>query len=352
VRVLVASDSVGSLNSSQASRAIASGWSTADVRVLPVGDSGAGFARAYADLLEAELELAVDGDVMVATATAGGTALTQVSGPGDRSGLALTTASSWPLGKAVAAILRDQRPDRLLVDLGGLQVHDAGAGLLAALGADGDQPLDQGVEPLGRLTSVDLSGPRALLGGTELVGVGPSDQLGQPLVGLRGITSSAGRAAGMDVAVLLATDAALERFAKLTAPEQAAAAGAGACGGLGFAVLALGGRLTTGPALAFDSVPGQRASSGVELVVTGCSVFDFARRGGGVVAAAAELAAGNLSPCVLIAGEVVIGAREMRAMGIEAAYAVRESALDTPTVEVTETELRRTAERVARSWRW
>ena len=33
---------------------------------------------------------------------------------------------------------------------------------------------------------------------------------------------------------------------------------------------------------------------------------------------------------MLIAGEVVVGAREMRTMGIEAAYAVRESSLDAP----------------------
>ena len=87
-------------------------------------------------------------------------------------------------------------------------------------------------------------------------------------------------------------------------------------------------------------------------MLTGCSVFDFARRGGGVVAAVAELAAGSLCPCVLIAGEVVVGAREMRAMGIEAAYAVRESAVDSPAGAVSEAELPQTAARVARSWRW
>jgi glycerate kinase len=351
VRVLVASDSIGSLTSSQAGQAIASGWSTADVRVLPVGDSGVGFARAYADLLGAELEAAADGDVLATIAAAGGTVLTQVSSPDGAHRLALT-ASSRPLGEVLAGILSDRRPDHLVVDLSGFAVHDAGAGLLAAIGADADQPLDSGVEPLGRLHSIDLSVPRNLLTDIELIGVVPADQLSQPLLGLRGITSLAGRAAGLDPADLLATDAALERFTKLAAPEQAAAPGAGACGGLGFAVLALGGRLITGPALAFTSPAGLRARSGVELVVTGCSVFDFARRGGGVVAAAAELAAGSLSPCVLIAGEVVIGGREMRAMGIEAAYAVRESALDVPSGEVAEAELRRTAERVARSWRW
>ena len=351
MRVLVASDSIGLLTSSQAGQAIASGWSAAEVRVLPVGDSGAGFARAYADLLGAELEAGAEGDVLAMTSAAGGTVLTQVSGPGGGHGLPLT-ASSRPLGEVLAGILRDQRPDQLVVDLSGLGVHDAGAGLLAALGADADQPLDSGVEPLGRLNSVDLSAPRNVLTGTELIGVVPATQLSQQLLGLRGITSMAGRAAGLGPADLLATDAALERFTKLAAPGQAAAPGAGACGGLGFAVLALGGRLTTGPALAFASPAGLRARSGVELVVTGCSVFDFARRGGGVVTAAAELAAGSLSPCVLIAGEVVIGAREMRAMGIEAAYPVRESALDVPSGEVTEAELRRTAARVAHSWRW
>jgi glycerate kinase len=351
VRVLVASDSIGSLTSSEAGHAIASGWSTADVRVLPVGDSGTGFVRAYADLLDAEVEAAVDGDVVVTTAAAGGTVLTQVLRPDGGHGLALT-ASSRPLGEVLAGILPDQRPHQLVVDLSGLPVHDAGAGLLAALGADADQPLDAGVEPLGRLSTIDLSVPRSLLADTELIGVVPAAQLSQPLLGLRGITSLAGRAAGLDPADLVATDAALERFTKLAAPDQAAAPGAGACGGLGFAVLALGGRLTTGPALAFAAPAGRRARSGVELVLTGCSVFDFARRGGGVVAAAAELAAARLSPCVLIAGEVVVGAREMRAMGIEAAYAVRESTLSEPTGEVTEAELRQTAQRVARSWRW
>ena len=42
----------------------------------------------------------------------------------------------------------DAGPTGLVVDLSGLAVHDGGAGLLAALGAEADQPLDQGVQPL------------------------------------------------------------------------------------------------------------------------------------------------------------------------------------------------------------
>ena len=71
-----------------------------------------------------------------------------------------------------------------------------------------------------------------------------------------------------------------------------------------------------------------------------------------MVAAAAAKAVELLSPCVVIAGEVVIGSREMRTMGIEAAYAVRESSLDTPSGEVSVPQLAQTARRVARSWNW
>lgn len=350
MHVLVASDTVGALTSQQAGEAIGSGWSGADVRVLPVGDSGTSFLPAYADLLGARVEGAVEDGHLASTAAVDDTAAVHLAGPPTGGGLPVR-ASSRPLGAAMARML-ETRPGRLVVDLSGLAVHDAGAGLLAALGVVADAPLDAGVEPLGRLTRADLGPARDRLTGVELVGVAPAEQLRQPLLGLRGITSLAGRAAGLDPADLLATDAALERFTGLAAPGVSAVPGAGACGGLGFAVLALGGRLVSGPELALTSERGVRARAGVDLMLTGCSVFDFARRGGGVVAAVAELAAGSLSPCVLVAGEVVVGAREMRAMGIEAAYAVRESSLDVPAGEVTEAELRQTAARVARSWRW
>jgi hypothetical protein len=86
--------------------------------------------------------------------------------------------------------------------------------------------------------------------------------------------------------------------------------------------------------------------------LTGCSIFDFASRGGGVVAAMAEAAAAALSPCIVISGEVLIGSREMRTMGIEAGYAVQESLSDRPQGEISEKELAVTARRVARSWSW
>ncbi|MDN5764014.1 MAG: glycerate kinase [Microlunatus sp.] len=351
MRVLICSDRMGPLSSAQAGRALASGWPGAQVRTA--GEAGAGFVEATADGWEAPLQRAVlDGLPVESAVSAAGAAVVGVSRlrapAGDNSPIPYH-ASSAVLGRAVASILREYRPRRLLVDLAGLDVHDGGAGLLAELGAHGEGgDLDAGVAGLGGLDAVNLDEVRRSLAGVELVGVVPTAQRDDLLLGLRGITSRRGRAAGEDVAGLLATDSALEQFTGLVAAELTSVPGAGAAGGLGWAVLALGGTLATGPELALAAV-----QAGLDLVVTGCSLFDFASRGGGVVAMAAALAADRLCPCIVIAGEVLIGGREMRTMGVESAYAIRESRADIATgAGLTETELARIVTRVSRSWRW
>jgi len=352
VRVVVAADRLGALSSREAGTALAAGWSGASTTVLPAGAAGAGFVPALAELLGVAAPSSAVAGVVVTEVRAGDTAGLLVEGAARSSGLP-SAASSAPLGAALAELLAGAAVRRVYLDLAGLDVHDGGAGLLGALGALADVGLDAGVSGLEGLDRLDLEPARGRLAGVELVGVVPASEQDRLLLGLRGITSLRGRAAGVEPDVLLATDAALERLARLAAPDLAAAPGAGACGGLGLAVLALGGRLTTGPEVAFGSPSGTAALRDADLVVTGCSVFDFAARGGEVVSAAAAAAARVLAPCVVVAGEVLIGAREMRTLGIEAAYAVRESTRDEPSGgDVGADELATTARRVARSWTW
>jgi glycerate kinase len=352
MRILVATDSISALSSRRAGEAIAAGWLPGgEVSVLPIGEAGAGFVAAYADLVGAKTSSGKTDDVTVTTAIGPNASAVYVLGTSRLVGIPYEQ-SSRPIGEAIAALLRNSQPARILVDLAGVRLHDAGAGMLAALGATADRPLDRGVRGLNGLSELDLVPAQERMRKTDLLGVVPAGQLDQLLLGLRGITVRAGQEASVEPELMLRTDATLEAFARLASPSHAVAPGAGACGGLGFAVLALGGRLTTGPAIALASPEGREGLRNVDLVVTGCSVFDFASRGGGVVAAMAEAASTVLSPCIVIAGEVLIGSREMRAMGIEAAYAVRESALDVPRGEVEEKELASRALRVARSWFW
>jgi len=359
VRVLVATDAIGALSSLRAGQIIASGWARESVLVVPVGEAGGGFVSAFGDQLGVRLELWAAGTATVTWAEHGGVA---VLGGTDQALVSdVENRSSVVLGQALSRLLAELRPRKVYLDLGGWAVADAGAGLLAALGAVADRPLDQGGAGLVGITQVDLGSAQAALGQAELIGVVPTAEKGRHLYGLRGITSMRRDAASTDPESILRQDTALQRFAALTAAEQGTKPGAGACGGLGFAVLALGGRLATGPAIGLGLAEAEAAISeapgflarGLDLVVTGCSIFDFATRGGGVLTTVAERASGSLSPCIAIAGEVIIGSREMRAMGIEAAYAVRETTRDQPdSGPVSEDELGDLARRVARSWTW
>ena len=163
MRALFASDAIGPLASAQAGEVLAGGWAGADVRVLPVGTSAAGFTDAYADLLGVTVEQAMAGESVDQHRASAGVAVVHVSGPAFGPGIPYA-ATSRPIGEAVAGVLRDGRPEQLVVDLGGLGVHDGGAGLLAALGATADRPLDLGVQGLVGLSRLDLSAVRAALG--------------------------------------------------------------------------------------------------------------------------------------------------------------------------------------------
>lgn len=351
MRVLVATDRIGALGSAAAGATMGAAWAERGhtVRVVPAGEAGQGFLSAAADQYGLSVRVTVQGDVVTSTATGDGMALLRVEDPEPGSGLPLTRTSA-ALGHALAGVVGSRRPRRVLIDLTGSKVHDAGAGMLAALGAQADQPLNTGPNGLAGLHHVDLKAPVDRLVGVELIGVVPTEESSRPLCGLRGITSWRGREAGLDPAVLLQVDKNLSTFAELAGPDAADRPGAGACGGLGFAVLALGGRLRTGTSLALDDALDVKVPARFDLVVTGCSAFDFGTRGGGVVATAAARAADYLAPCVVVAGQVLIGSREMRTLGVEAAYAVHDS--DAGGYDVTEVELARTAARVVRSWSW
>jgi glycerate 2-kinase len=359
VQILVASDRIGALSSSRAGEVIASGWPAASSRVVPVGEAGRGFVQAYADACGVETDTVADESGVVTLAAADeGAAMSWEPATAPTEPIPYA-ASSWAWGEALRDVLA-RRPPVVYVDLVGPVVHDAGAGALAALGASADVSLDDGVVPLSGLSRLELAPVRALLAHTELartelIGVVPEAELSARLLGLRGITARRGREINEDPATMLRIDAALERFATVAGgAEIAGAPGAGACGGLGFLVLALGGRLVTGPSVTLNTLPRRLRP---DLVLTGCGVFDFAHRGGGVVAEVARLASGVLAPCVVLAGEVYVGAREMRALGIEAAYAVRPESGPAPAgapVDASpgEDDLATLARRVARTWSW
>ena len=171
-----------------------------------------------------------------------------------------------------------------------------------------------------------------------------------PLTGLFGAIKTYGPQKGIAEDRLPALDGMLEAFAAATDRRTSLEKGAGAAGGLGFALLLLGASRRPGFDVVAEAVDLAARARVVDLVLTGEGSFDFSSRSGNVPYGVATVAAEALRPCVALAGRVLVGSREMRALGIESAYSLvdlvgEEQALGDPAGS-----LARLAERVARTW--
>ncbi len=359
MRVLIAPDKfAGTLTAVEAAGAIAEGWARRapadELDLAPMADGGPGFVDVLHATIGGELSVVtVSGPfgvpVPATLLQAGGTVYVESA---QACGLELTgrdrpeEASSYGVGELVAAAA-GSGADTIVVGLGGSGTTDGGAGLLAALGAVSDVDLRGGPAPLAQAKAIDLSAARDRLAGIRLIAASDVDS---PLTGLFGAAKTYGPQKGLSEERLPAVDAALEAYAVAVDRRLSLAPGAGAAGGLGFALLALGATRRPGIALVAEAVGLPERARQADLVVTGEGAFDFSSRSGKVPYGVAEVAAAALRPCIALAGEVLVGSREMRALGVESAYSLvelvgRQRALGEPAAALADL-----AARVARTW--
>lgn len=258
-------------------------------------------------------------------------------------------ATTFGVGELIAAAV-DDGARRIVVGLGGSATTDGGAGLLAALGAHADDPraLARGGDALAGLAHVDIEPVRRRLAGVTLIAATDVDN---PLCGLNGASSVFGPQKGADREQVMSLDESLARFAGLAAPWAADLPGAGAAGGLGFALLALGAERESGIGTVLDTVGLDTRVAGADLVITGEGAFDHQSLRGKVPHGVAQAALRHGVPCVVLAGRVEAGRREMAAAGITEAYALVDSP-GSPQAAFADPygELSRLAARVARRW--
>lgn len=365
MRVLVAPDAFGgTLTAPEAARAITEGWrrhAPDDVLTqAAMADGGPGFV----DVLSA----AVDGDLAVVTVRGptgvdapmtvlhvAGTAYIESA---QACGLHLIDppdalhATTFGVGEAVACAV-DAGARRIVVGLGGSATNDGGAGLLAALGATADVPLDRGPAALAGVTTVDLSAARTRLEGVELVVAADVDV---SLLGMFGATKTFGPQKGLTDEQIIGVDGWLDGLVAAACGSTPAerrvadAKGAGAAGGLGFALMLLGGTVVSGIELVAETVGLTAQAAAHDLVVTGEGRYDFSSRAGKAVYGVATVAAAAARPCIVLAGQVEVGSREMRAMGVEAAYAVADRVGIQESMADPAGHLADLAHRVARTW--
>src|SRR3954447_16906264 len=333
MRVLIAPDKcAGTLSAVEAADAIAAGWREHapddELDLAPMADGGPGFVEVlhtslggdlhpvtvtgpYAEPVRAAV-LVVDGTAYVESAQACGLHLVP---PEERDAERATTRG---VGELIGAAV-DAGARTVVVGLGGSGTNDGGAGLLAALGASADVPLDGGGAGLDGVSSVDVAAPRDRVGSVRLVAASDVDN---PLTGLFGATKVFGGQKGIPDERLPVVDGWLEGYATALDRRLALEKGAGAAGGLGYALLVLGATREPGIALVADAVDLPERARAADLVLTGEGAFDYSSRAGKVPHGVATVAEEALRPCVVLAGRVQVGSREMRALGIESAYSL------------------------------
>lgn len=324
MRVLVAPDCYGdSLSAVAAAAAIATGWTRArpDDRfiIAPQSDGGPGFVQVLSSRLgqvrrlrvSGPLDAAVDAqwvfDRSSATAyleCAQACGLTLLGGPPTPE--TAMASHSKGVGQLVAAALQAGAV-RIVVGLGGSACTDGGQGMITELGG--------------------LAAARRKLADVELIAASDAEY---PLLGPWGAARVFAPQKGADTATVAALEVRLEAWAlelgAVAGRDVGAEPGAGAAGGIGAGLLALGGRCESGAAIIAEHTHLDDNIADAELIVTGEGRLDEQSLHGKVVGAIAAAARPLGIPVVVLAGQVSLDKSATRAAGIMSALSMAEYA--------------------------
>ena len=308
-RVLLAIDSFkGSVSSTQAEEAVAEGvcraWPDAEVCALPLADGGEGTLDAVAacggEVVTCEVagplnervsaRMLVDAgreSAVIEMAEAAGIGYSPCTES------AALVASTYGVGELMIRAVR-AGAKTIYIGLGGSATNDGGAGMLQALGArvvdDQGRDIAPGLAGLEHVVSIDLAPALRALNGARVVVLSDVEN---PLVGRRGALAVFGGQKGLptgDAEALGRYDSWMVGYGRLLdaaivegreqgllrVPEGArtfgsvlGVPGAGAAGGLGTALLALGAELRSGVETVLDLVGFDGRVRDVDLVITG-----------------------------------------------------------------------------------
>ncbi|MCK0716302.1 glycerate kinase [Chromohalobacter sarecensis] len=352
MKIVIAPDSYkDALSAREAAAAIAAGcarvFPQAQMIQCPMGDGGEGTLDALLAATGAERRVAEVHDALgrpidarwgwhAARATAY-IELAEASGLQALADVERTALHSTTFG--VGELIRealDAGATRLILTLGGSATNDAGAGMLAALGArlidTEGQPLPPGGAALAQLAELDLSGLDPRL---ATLMVETAVDVDNPLLGERGASAIFGPQKGATSADVTQLDAALAHFADHVAStlgkDHRALLGAGAAGGMGFAAAAfLEAQLKPGIELVMDQVDFDRLLEDADLVITGEGQLDGQSLAGKTPVGIARRARRHGVPTLALAGRLGAGWQAVHDEGIEAAFALADGPVTLP----------------------
>ena len=321
-RIIAAFDSFkGSLTSREAGEAFRRGFMAerpdAEVEVLSIADGGEGMAEAISEGVGGEMVSVMVSDPLgrkiearYALLNGGATAVIAMS---SASGLTLLKpeernpliASTFGTGELIVDAL-ERGCREIIMGLGGSATNDCGVGMLRALGyrfydAAGEELCDT-ISILERVESISTAERHPLLMGVKFTAAVDVDN---PLYGAQGAAHIFAPQKGASPEMVERLDRALCHYSEVVDADAAEVAGAGAAGGMGYALhTMLGARMRPGIEIVLALLDFERRAQGASLVVTGEGSIDAQTLHGkapaGVLAAAQRLGI----PVVALGGRV------------------------------------------------
>lgn len=343
MKILIAIDSFkGSLTSPEAGRAAAEGirrvLPEADIAVKPVADGGEGTVEALVSGLGGHMTEAEVSDPLGRPITAVygilpyNTAVMEMSAT---SGLPLLSddeldpmsATTFGTGEMILdAVRRGCR--NFIIGIGGSATNDGGAGCLQALGfgmldKDGRQ-IARGARGLSQLARITADG---VIPELKECRFNVACDVTNPLCGDNGCSAVFAPQKGADAEAVRLMDGYMRRYAELARDFCPAASpdtsGAGAAGGMGFALMYfLGAKLSPGADLIIRETGLEEAVKKADLVITGEGCIDGQTAMGKAPVRIAALARKHGRPVIALCGAVRSGAELCLGKGIGAYFPV------------------------------
>ncbi len=331
MKILIAPDSFkGTLSALAAARAIEIGIQRvlpdAITHCLPLADGGEGTLDVLLFAAQGERKTAqvtdVNGDLMAAdygllTQAQGTIAVleaAQVVGL-SQARIAVARRTTRGLGELLRLCL-DQGVRRFLIGVGGSSTNDGGAGLLAALGVRLLDAAGNAIEPsphgLAALDHIDFVALDARLAECDITVLTDVDN---PLCGLTGATAVFGPQKGVQAAQVTAFDTAIAQLARLCDAWAGSAvsqqAGAGAAGGLGYALMLLGAKRRPGAEVVCEYMQLDARLANVDWLITGEGKSDAQTLHGKLPLVAANYALTARVPAILLSGAIEAESRAL-----------------------------------------
>ncbi|MDN6193794.1 MAG: glycerate kinase [Alkalibacterium sp.] len=322
MKILAAIDSFkGSMTSETANQCVKNALPDHEVMSFLIADGGEGTVDAFVSALNGDIITAsitgVNGDPYLGrwgwienekTAVievAEGAGLIQA----DKKTLHPDNHTSYGVGEQITQAL-DKGAQKIILGLGGSATVDGGSGLLQALGVvfknDKNEVLSRLPVKLSQIHSIDTSGMDKRV---HDVNWQIASDVTNPLLGEQGAVHVFGEQKGLSKEELTAYDNGMKQFAELiskeTGKDERFTEGAGAAGGIGFAVLSFFPcKFWSGLNLLAEKGDLEAIVKEVDLVITGEGKFDDQSLSGKVPVGISRLAKKYNIPTILFAGKI------------------------------------------------